>query len=85
METGLTERMKKRMFPEIILMIYSHVHGAINSEALPSALDLYDSGMMTGRGRGRYCYRDEARANAELFLGVEIDRILGPVPILHIS
>lgn len=85
LEAGLTERMKKQMFLEVILMTYSYVHRAINSEAFPNAPDLYDSGMMTGRGRGRYCYRNEARADAELFLRAEINRILGPVPILYIS
>ena len=40
------------MFLEVILMTYSYVHRAINSEAFPNAPDLYDSGMMTGDGEG---------------------------------
>ena len=40
---------------------------------------------MTGRGRGRYCYRPEARAEAEEFLRREIRRVLGDTPILYIS
>ena len=48
-----TEKAQKQMFLEIIMMTYSYVHRAINSEAFPNALDLYDKQLMTGRGRGR--------------------------------
>lgn len=48
--------MKKEMFLEIILMTYSYVHRAINGDAFPKAPDLYQQELMTGRGRGRYCY-----------------------------
>ena len=40
---------------------------------------------MTGRGRGRYCYRAESRAEAQRYLRAEIRRVLGNVPILYIS
>lgn len=82
---SLTEKAQKQMFLEIIMMTYSYVHRAINSEAFPNAIDLYDKQLMTGRGRGRYCYRPEARAEAEEFLRSEIKRILGNVKILYIS
>ena len=82
---GLSDKMKRRMFLEVILMTYSYVHRAINSEAFPNAPDLYDKAQMTGRGRGRYCYRAESRAEAEIYLRAEIKRILGDVPILYIS
>lgn len=82
---GLSEKMKKQMFLEIILMTYSYVHRAINSEAFPCAPDLYDRELMTGRGRGKYCYRADTRAEAEAFLEGEIRRILGDVKILYFS
>lgn len=82
---GLSEKMKAQMFLEVILMTYSYVHRAINQEAFPNAPDLYDPAQMTGRGRGRYCYRQESREECELFLRGEIRRILGQVPILYIS
>lgn len=81
----LTEKMKQQMFLEMILMTYSYVHRAINSEAFPKAPDLYDKELMTGRGRGRYCYRPETRTEAEAFLRREVRQILGDVPILYIS
>ena len=82
---GLSNKMKSQMFLEIILMTYSYVHRAINSEAFPNAPDLYDKEQMTGRGRGRYCYRAEPRAEAEIYLRAEIQRVLGDVSILYIS
>lgn len=59
LEAGLTEKLKKQMFLEIILM--------------------------TGRGKGRYCYRPGAGAETEAFLRAEIKRILGNVSIIYIS
>lgn len=82
---GLTEKMQKQMFLEIILMTYSYVHRAINSEAFPNSPDLYDQMLMTGRGRGKYCYKPEARAEAEEFLRGEIKRVFGDGKILYIS
>ena len=82
---GLSNKMKSQMFLEVILMTYSYVHRAINSEAFPNAPDLYDKEQMTGRGRGRYCYRAESRAEAQMYLRAEIRRVLGNVPILYIS
>lgn len=85
LQAGLSEKMKSQMFLEIILMTYSYVHRAINSEAFPNAPDLYNQEQMTGRGRGRYCYRQNMRDDAELFLRKEVKRILGDVLILYIS
>lgn len=82
---GLSKKVKSQMFLEIILMTYSYVHRAINGEAFSGLPDLYDKALMTGRGRGRYCYRPEVRMEAEAFLRKEVKRILGEVPILYIS
>ena len=40
---------------------------------------------MTGRGRGKYCYRPEVRADAEQYLREEIKKALGDVEILYIA
>lgn len=85
LEAGLSKKMKSQMFLEVILMTYSYIHRAINSEAFPNAPELYDKSQMTGRGRGRYCYGAKARAEAEAYLRAEIQRILKDVPILYIS
>lgn len=47
----LSEEVKKDLFFEIIFMTYSFVHNAINTEAFPNAIKLYNPEMMTVRGR----------------------------------
>lgn len=80
----LSDKAKKELYIEIIFMTYSFVHRAINNEALPNALELYNKTMMTGRGRGKYCYRENAREPAEEFLREAIVRKLGNIPILYV-
>ena len=81
----LRDHLSPKMFLEVILMTYSFVHRAINGEAFPAAPELYDKELMTGRGRGKYCYRPEVRADAEKFLREEIKRTLGDAEILYIA
>lgn len=64
----LSEKVKKDAFFEIIFMTYSYVHTKINEEAFPNAINLYDKEMMTGRGRGKYWYKNNIRDEAEIFL-----------------
>ena len=64
----LSEKVKKDVFFEIIFMTYSYVHTKINEEAFPNAISLYDREMMTGRGRGKYWYKNNIRNEAEVFL-----------------
>ena len=64
----LTEKVKKDVFFEIIFMTYSFVHTKINEEAFPNAISLYDKDMMTGRGKGKYWYKNEIRKEAEIYL-----------------
>lgn len=80
----LTPEVKKQLFIEIIFMTYSYVHRAINREAFPQALDLYDESLMTGRGRGKYCYRREIKAEGEEFLTEHLSRSLKGVPIMYV-
>ena len=64
----LSEKVKKDAFFEIIFMTYSYIHTKINEEAFPNAISLYDKEMMTGRGRGKYWYKNNVRSEAEIFL-----------------
>lgn len=75
---------KKKLFIEIIFMTYSFVHRAINEEAFPKAVTLYDQSLMTGRGRGRYCYRESIRNEAEAFLREQLSKKLPGIQILYI-
>jgi len=80
----LSEKARQELFIEIIFMTYSFVHRAINNEAFPNAIELYDKSMMTGRGRGKYCYRNDIREQAEHFLREQISQKLGNIPILYV-
>jgi spore photoproduct lyase len=80
----LLPKIKKKLFIEIIFMTYSFVHRAINKDAFPKAVKLYDQGMMTGRGRGKYCYREGIRSEVEAFIKEELSRKLPDIPILYI-
>ena len=81
----LSEPVKQTGFIEIILMTYSFVQNAINSDAFPGAVQLLNRESMTGRGRGKYCYRKDIRLEAETFLRQKLSKNLGTMPILYIS
>ena len=49
-------------------MTYSFVHTKINEEAFPNAINLYNKELMTGRGKGKYMYKNEIRKEGEKFL-----------------
>lgn len=83
--TELSPKVTKNGFLEIILMTYSFVQNAINTEAFPNGYPLFNKDTMTGRGRGKYCYRNEIRAEAEAFLRERLARALPDMPILYIS
>ena len=81
----LSEKVLQNGFIEIILMTYSYVQNIINTEAFPNAEQIFRQDMMTGRGNGKYCYRQEIRAEAESFLREKLSQKLGTMPILYIS
>jgi len=84
MEAELSGRVKRESFIEIIFMTYSYVQNFINTEAFPGAPKIFDRDTMTGRGRGKYCYREPLRDEGEAFLREKIKRTLGDIPILYI-
>ena len=46
----LTDNVKKDVFFEVIFMTYSYVHNAINKDAFPNAINLYEPEKMKVRG-----------------------------------
>lgn len=81
---GLHEKTKKSLFIEIIFMTYSYIHRAINNDAFPGAVELYDKEIMTGRGRGKYTYRPDTRTEAEAFLREQLEKHLPDNQIVYI-
>lgn len=82
---SLTDKVKKQLSIEVIFMTYSYIHRAINNDAFPNALELYNPEMMTGRGRGKYCYRENIRIPAESFIRNQIKQKLPQAKIIYIS
>lgn len=80
----LSEQVKQTAFLEIIFMTYSYVQNAINTEAFPGAVPLFDRTSMTGRGRGKYCYKETLRTEGEAFLRDRIQKTLGGMPVLYV-
>lgn len=67
LQENLSDEVKKDVFFEIIFMTYSYVHNAINQEAFPDAMNLYNKDLMMVRGRGRYMYKKEIREDGSNF------------------
>ncbi len=80
----LSLKVKEQTPIEIIFMTYSFVQNAINTEAFPQADRLYDKELMTGRGKGKYCYKDDLRRDGELFLRQQIQEKLKEMTILYV-
>ncbi|SHH77433.1 spore photoproduct lyase [Sporobacter termitidis DSM 10068] len=80
----LSDRVKKTSFIEVIFMTYSYVQNAINKEAFPHAPPLFDKERQTGRGKGKYCYREPLRAEGELFLRDRLEKALPEMKLLYI-
>ncbi|MEZ4357352.1 MAG: radical SAM protein [Eubacteriales bacterium] len=80
----LSEKVKKQLFIEVIFMTYSYIHRAINKDAFPNAIDLFDKNLMTGRGRGKYWYKEDVRADGERFLREQLSTNLKGVPIIYV-
>ncbi len=84
LNTELSEQVKKDVFFEIIFMTYSYVHTKINEEAFPNAINLYNKDIMTGRGRGKYWYKNEIRKEGEIFFRELLKKYFPNNQILYI-
>ena len=80
----LSEKAKKEVFFEIIFMTYSYVHTKINEEAFPNAINLYNKELMTGRGRGKYWYKQAVRQEGEEFFREQVKKYFPNNNILYI-
>lgn len=80
----LSDRIKKTLSIEIIYMTYSYIHRAINNEAFPNAIELYDKSLMGSRGYGKYSYKGDVRHECEDMLKGEIGRLFGLDKIAYI-
>lgn len=81
---NLSKKVKKEVFFEIIFMTYSYVHNAINREAFPNAINLFDKDIMTGRGKGKYMYKEYIRKEGEEFLRNEMNKYFKNNKIMYV-
>ena len=84
LEFDLSNKVKKNVFFEIIFMTYSFVHTKINEEAFPNSINLFDKDIMTGRGRGKYWYKEQIRKEGEIFFRENIKKFFPNNEILYI-
>ena len=84
LESKLSKKVKQDVFFEIIFMTYSYVHTKINPEAFPNAINIYDKESMTGRGKGKYWYKNELRQDGEIFLREQMHKFFPNNEILYI-
>ena len=68
LQEKLSTKAKKEVFFELIFMTYSYVHNAINQEAFPNAISLYNKDIMTGRGKGKYIYKAQIKEEANKYM-----------------
>lgn len=81
----LSVKVKQSGFIEIIFMSYSFVHRKINEAAFPGAPELYSQEQMTGRGMGKYCYKNEYYEKGEQFFRKKLGQKLPGMKILYFS
>jgi spore photoproduct lyase len=84
MAQTLSQKVKDELFFEVIFMTYSYIHRMINTEAFPNAVDLYNKNIMTGRGRGKYCYNPITRDRGEALLRFEISKYFPNNKIMYV-
>lgn len=66
-QATLPKEILQDIFFELIFMTYSFVHNAINTEAFPNALKIYDKEKFRAKGLGKYTYKDNIREEATSF------------------
>lgn len=84
LKENLSEKVKNDVFFEIIFMTYSYVHRMINQEAFPNSIQLYDSELMTGRGRGKYMYKKQIKEEGEKFFREKLAKYFPDNKIIYI-
>ena len=81
----LSQKAQSKVFFEAIFMTYSYIHRMINNDAFPFAINLYDKGIMTGRGRGKYTYKKALREEGEKYIRKLISKYFPNNKIIYVS
>lgn len=81
---SLSEKVKNEVFFEVIFMTYSYVHTKINEAVFPNSDILYNKEMMTGRGKGKYMYKNVYRQDGELFFRENLTKYFPNNEIMYV-
>ena len=84
LDSKLLKEVKKDVFFEVIFMTYSYVHTKINEAAFPNAIQLYNKEIMTGRGKGKYWYKEDIRKEGEKFFIENLNKYFPENEIIYI-
>ena len=84
LDSKLSKKVKQDLFFEVIFMTYSYIHTKINEEAYPNAINLYDKSKMTGRGKGKYWYKNDIRKEGEVFFRENLNKYFPNNKIIYI-
>lgn len=74
LESQLSEKAKRNIFFEVIFMTYSYVHMKINEEAFENSIQIFDKELMTGRGKGKYWYKEKIRQEGTKFFNENLTK-----------
>lgn len=85
LKDNLSDKAKLNLFFEVIFMTYSYIHRKINEEAFPNSIDLYNKELMTGRGKGKYTYKQEIRKIGEEYIGNLLQKYFPENKIIYFS
>ncbi len=69
----LSDRVKQNLFFEIIFMTYGYANEQILDASCPDRPELMDRKIMRPKGRGKLCYKEPARLEAEEFLLAQLN------------
>lgn len=84
LQSKLSESVKKDATFEVIFMTYSYIHTKINEAAFPNRINLYDKSLMTGRGKGKYWYKEELRKEGESFFRENLTKYFPGAQIVYV-
>ena len=84
MQGLLSKEVKKDLFFEVIFMTYSYVHTKINEAVFPHGIQLYDKDLMTGRGKGKYWYKEDVRNEGRNFFIENLKKYFPQNEIIYI-
>lgn len=84
MSDNLIDKLKDKVFFELIFLTYGLANEKINKAAMPNVLDVFNRNIMQPKGRGKYCYKQHVHCNAQEYFKSLIDEFFPNASISYI-